>query len=109
MTLTEPSHYLIASFYRPDKVNDFAIGAQLFKFIMSLFSPATIDIGWKCVMNVGPAAETRIWSMIWTHASGGPVADEDENGLRSEKWNKPGGSLNLPGSSQNTKGLFGFM
>lgn len=46
--------------------------------------------------------------MIWTHASGGPVADEDENGLRSAKWNKPGGSLNLPGSSQNTEGLFGF-
>lgn len=52
-----PSHYVIASFYRTDKVNDFAIGVQLFKFIMSLFSMASIDIGREYVMNAGPAAE----------------------------------------------------
>lgn len=52
-----PSHYLIASFYRTDKVNDFAIGVQLFKFIMSLFSMASIDVGREYVMNAGPAAE----------------------------------------------------
>lgn len=60
MTPTVPSHYLIAYFYRTDKVNDFAIGVQLFKFIMSLFSMATIDAGREYVMNAGPAAETSI-------------------------------------------------
>lgn len=42
-TLTVPSHYLITSLYRTDKVNDFAIGEHLFKFIMGQQCPVTID------------------------------------------------------------------
>ena len=103
MTPTMPSHYLIAFFYRTDKANDFAIGVQLFKFIMSLFSMATIDVGREYVMNGEPAAQTSTSSMIWTQASGRPGADEDENDLRSAKWNKAGGSLGLLSWSQ--KGL----
>lgn len=45
--------------------------------------------------------------MIWTRANGGPVADEDENARRSAKRNKPGGSLKLPGSSQNAEVFLG--
>lgn len=92
MTPTVQSRYLIASFYWTDKVNDFAIGVQLLKFIMSLFRTATIDVGQECVMSAGPAAERSTESMIWAHASGRPVADEDEKALRSAKWNKAGGS-----------------
>lgn len=47
--------------------------------------------------------------MIWTHASGRPVADEDENALRRAKWNKAGGSLSFRRWSENTKGLLGFI
>lgn len=45
--------------------------------------------------------------MIWTHASGRPVADEEENALSNAKWNQAGGSLSLLSWSENTKGLFG--
>lgn len=60
MTPMVQSHYLIASFYRTDKVNDFAIDVQLFKFIMSLFSMATIDVGRRYLMDAGLAAEKSI-------------------------------------------------
>lgn len=43
-SLTVASHYLITSFYRVDKVNEFAVGVQLFRFIMSPPSRTTIDM-----------------------------------------------------------------
>lgn len=69
--LQRQSHYLIAYFYRTDKVNDFAIGVQLFKFITSPRSLVTIDVAGSVSGMPAPAAQMgrAAQSMIVTHSS----------------------------------------